>query len=158
MTKNSYGGKGHKRAKRPGASAGPDNSTIFRENDTQDYGLVLTALGNGRFSVYCNDNQERLGTLCGTMRRRVWIAACDVVLFSKRGFQDDKIDIIHKYSPDDIKLLARLGELSTKLLSNQSSRGMGGIVAECDNGEENYIVFDDGEGRLDRGDIDIPAI
>jgi len=36
------------------------------------------------------------------MRKKVWINQGDIVLLSLRDFQDDKADVIVKYTPDEV--------------------------------------------------------
>ena len=62
-------------------------------------------LGDGRASLQCYDGITRTGLIRGTMRRRVWINAGDIVLIGLREFQEDKADIIHKYSTDEARQL-----------------------------------------------------
>jgi translation initiation factor 1A len=42
--------------------------------------------------------------------RKVWIVVGDVVLTSKRDFQDSKCDIVLKYTIDESRLLKNYGE------------------------------------------------
>ncbi len=49
------------------------------------------------------------------MKNRVWIAVGDLVLVSNREFEDDKGDIIHKYTPDEVKDLKKHGEIPESL-------------------------------------------
>merc|ERR1719378_569699 len=52
----------------------------------------------------CFDGEKRLAHIRGKMRkksnalRQVWINQGDIVLLSLRDFQDDKADVIQKYS------------------------------------------------------------
>jgi translation initiation factor 1A len=108
MPKNTIGGKGHKKGKR--------FATFTRDlplqEDGTDYAYVLDVLGGGRMRVHCfNDNQDRIGTIRGSMYKKVWIAKDDVVLVSLRGYQDSKCDIVFKYNGDEVKLLVRQKEL-----------------------------------------------
>lgn len=69
-------------------------------------------LGSGRIWVMCyNDGKERIGTIRGSMYKRVWIARDDVVLVGLRDFQDDKCDVIFKYAPEEVCMLCRMGHL-----------------------------------------------
>jgi translation initiation factor 1A len=108
--KNTQGGKKFKRGK------GNPNDEIKRELafavDDQVYGKILKMLGNARCSVLCSDNQERLGTICGKMRQKIWININDLVLISLRDFQDAKCDIIHKYNDSEARMLKAHGELN----------------------------------------------
>jgi len=47
----------------------------------------------------------------GKLWKRVWIAINDLVLVSLRGFQDQKGDILHKYTGDEERVLSQAGEI-----------------------------------------------
>lgn len=59
-------------------------------------------LGNGRIEAKCFDGVTRLAHIRGKMRKKVWIAQGDIILLSLRDFQDDKADVIVKYTPDEV--------------------------------------------------------
>ena len=42
---------------------------------------------------------------------KVWIGVGDIVLIGLRDFQDDKADIIMKYTPDEAQQLKAYGEI-----------------------------------------------
>lgn len=75
-----------------------------------EYAQVLKMLGNGRVMALCVDGVNRLCHIRGKMRKKVWINAGDVVLVSLRDYQDEKGDIIHKYTPDDVRTLRAEGD------------------------------------------------
>ena len=77
------GGNKGKKTKR--VEAGMKRDLIYKEED-QEYGQVLRLLGNGRLEVQCFDGKKRMGSIRGAMKKRVWIAAGDVVLVSLREF------------------------------------------------------------------------
>lgn len=109
MTKNSgKGGKGHRKAKSGGGLF--RRELLFKEAG-QEYAQINKMLGNGRCECSCYDGVVRLGTIRGKMRKRVWINTGDVVLCGMRDYQDDKVDIIHKYSLDEVRNLQTMGEL-----------------------------------------------
>jgi translation initiation factor 1A len=88
--------------------------TFITKTDGQEYAYVLKPVGDGKFKVLCYDNVERLGVIRGAMknrRRKVWIAEKDHVLISFRDFSDKKCDIIHKYTPEDVRKLKKMGHL-----------------------------------------------
>jgi translation initiation factor 1A len=79
--------------------------------DDQEYAKVLKVNGSGRFRILCFDGKERMGTICGKMRKRVWVNLNDVVLVSLwTGIQDDKCTIIHKYDMDEAYKLKDMGQ------------------------------------------------
>lgn len=79
-------------------------------------------LGNGRLEALCFDGEKRLAHIRGKMRkkvsvdlpeglsavlmtllRQVWINQGDIILLSLRDFQDDKADVIVKYTADEAR-------------------------------------------------------
>jgi len=114
MPKNKgKGGKKHKRGKK-----GEDDTRtapLLLKEDGQEYGLVTKMLGGGRVEVACNDGKTRQAKIRGAMMKKVWIRQGDCVLLGLRDFQDDKADVIHKYSQDDYRHLKKLDEISAHL-------------------------------------------
>merc|ERR1719454_495874 len=47
----------------------------------------------------CFDGTKRLCHIRGNMRKMVWVSQGDIVLVSLRPFQDEKGDIILKFTP-----------------------------------------------------------
>ena len=76
-----------------------------------EYARVLRMLGNGRCEAQCYDYVTRLCHIRGTMHKKVWIAPDDIILVGLRDFQDDKADVILKYTPDEARLLTGSGKL-----------------------------------------------
>lgn len=85
---------------------------IFKD-EGQEYCQVEKMLGNARFTGNCFDNKKRLCIIRGTMskRRKIWIKVGDIVLISLRDYQDDKADVIHLYTPLEVKTLVAYEEL-----------------------------------------------
>ena len=83
------------------------NKSVIYKTDMQQYGKITKLLGDRRVMLITPDNSEILGHIQGKFRKRVWFNVNDIVLFSRRDFQDEKVDIIHKYSEDDIKKLIK---------------------------------------------------
>ena len=46
------------------------------------------------------------------MRKRVWLKVGEWVLVSLRDFQDNKCNIIHKYSESDVNQLKKIGAIT----------------------------------------------
>lgn len=137
MTKNTIGGKGHKRAKRHVVET---KDIPHKEDGTSDYAIVTDMLGSGRVRVTClSDNRERLAHIRGSMYKRTWIAREDIVLVSLRDFQDEKCDIIYKYSADEAKVLARRGHLHLK---------------SEDDVDDHELVFEDDDGDIEDAEVD----
>lgn len=131
---NFKGGKAHKKQKNNPVS-NASRELLFR-NEDQDYATVITILGGSRVKVKCfSDSTERIAKICGTMKKRVWISKEDVVLVSLREFEDT-CDVIHKYTPDEVRMLASYGEISSTSTKEQQ---------ECECG----ILFDENADEID---------
>ena len=107
----------------------------FKE-DGQEYCQVVKMLGGARFTGKCFDGTERLCIIRGSMsgRRKVWIKVDDIVLVGLREWQDDKCDVILKYTKEEVKLLQSYGELPS--ISNT------GVNEEENDNEDLGIDFD----------------
>merc|ERR1740139_1826249 len=118
---------------------------IFEERELQiadaeqAYGQVLRLLGDSRLEIQCTDGLKRVGHIRGTMRKKVWIGMGDVVLVSKREFEDEKCDIILKYTEDEVRKLKSLNEIpeSIKLPENEDKPNNDGdiVFGSDDEGE-----------------------
>jgi translation initiation factor 1A len=113
-------------------------------------------LGNGRCEIHCFDGQKRLGHIRGKMRKKVWVNAGDIVLVGLRDFQDDKCDIILKYSADESRALQRKGELPDNIVLNEATdTGDGAEVEfEVDFDEEEEVAKQPARGAMPELDID----
>lgn len=91
-------------------------------DELQGYGQVLRLLGDSRLEIQCTDGVKRMGHIRGTMRKKIWIAMGDVVLIAKREYEDDKCDIILKYTEEEVRKLKQLNEIpeSIKLPENEN--------------------------------------
>ena len=106
MPKNVKGGSKHKKMKNNSNSE--DTLTaekILKSGEDQDYGKVEKILGSGRFTLICNDNIRRLGIIRGNMRKKKWVNLGNIVIYSVRDYEKDKVDIIHVYTNNILKLI-----------------------------------------------------
>ena len=109
-------------------------------------------LGNGRLEALCFDGTKRLAHIRGKLRKKVWINQGDIILLSLRDYQDEKGDVILKYSADEARSLKAYGELPENAKINETDT-YGGE-------EEGGIGFDFGEdesssgGEIDVADFD----
>lgn len=112
-TQKGRGGKKTRKAKR----GGEGQREIQVKTAGQEYGKVTKLLGNSNCMIYCFDQKQRIGKVCGQMRKRVWLKVDDIVLVSMREFEDSdrKCDILLKYYPEEAKELKAIGELPEDL-------------------------------------------
>ena len=107
----------------------------------QEYAQVVKMLGNGRCECFCFDGITRLGHIRGKMRKKVWITAGDIILVAKRDFQDEKVDIVHKYTADEARNLKQYGELPENARINETAVDM--AMADDNDDDDIGIAFDD---------------
>lgn len=117
----------------------PKSRDLLIKDEFQDYGKIIKAFGSGHMEILCNDGETRMGTIRGSMYKRVWINIGDFVLVSIREFEDNKIDIIHKYTLDEARKLIKYKEFSPILTG----------VHE----DENDIIFEDENDNIDIDEI-----
>merc|ERR1711943_183201 len=133
MPKNK--GKGGKSRRRGKGDSGLDKRELIFKEDGQEYAQVLTMLGGGRLEALCFDGVKRLCGIRGKMRKRVWIAGGDIVLVGLRDFQDERADVILKYSADEARNLKAYGELPETAKINKSA-------VEVEFGDDDDVEFD----------------
>jgi len=81
------------------------------KEEYEDYAVVEKMLGDERTLCTTFDGVQRVCHIRGKFRKRVWINTGDVVLISLREFQQDKADIVYKYTSDEIRLLKDQNEI-----------------------------------------------
>lgn len=141
MTRNNKGGKQHRKTK---GNINPETQKqIEFKEDGQEYALINKMLGNGRCECKCADGMTRLGNIRGKMRKRIWINTGDTVLVSLRDYQNEKSDIIHKYSADDVKKLLAYGEIQTNMTAQAQDLSFINDTNTDTNTNEDEIHFDD---------------
>lgn len=134
MPKNK--GKGGKNRRRGKNDNDDDKRELIFKEDGQEYAQVTRMLGNGRCESKCFDGTTRLCHIRGKLRKKVWVNAQDIVLVGLREYQDDKADIILKYSPDEARNLIKYGEIPDNTTINENA-------AEGEEGEDgDEVVFD----------------
>mmetsp|Transcript_9342 Transcript_9342/g.16094 ORF Transcript_9342/g.16094 Transcript_9342/m.16094 type:complete len:139 (+) Transcript_9342:62-478(+) len=117
MPKNK--GKGGKNRRRGKNENEQKREIIFKE-DGQEYAQVLRMLGNGRLEAVCFDGTKRLCHIRGKLRKKVWVNQGDIVLIGLRDYQDEKADVIMKYTADEARSLKAYGELPESAKINET--------------------------------------
>jgi len=109
---NKKGGKKHKRNK----SNGSVTKALRHKEEGQEYAQIRKCKGNCRFDLFVFDGKDRLGILCGAMKKRKFVNLYDVVLVSIRDFQDDKCDIIDVYDDNQVRKLKQIKEIPSTII------------------------------------------
>ncbi|KAI8971885.1 hypothetical protein BDF20DRAFT_838162 [Mycotypha africana] len=55
-------------------------------------------------------NKGKAAHISGQLRKKVWITPNDIVFLSLREFEDNKADIIQRYTPDEARALTNYGD------------------------------------------------
>ena len=86
---------------------------IPQKSANEILGTVESLLGANKLRVRCMDGIVRLTRIPGKMKKRIWIREGDVIILVPWSFQNDKADIIWKYSPPQVNWLERKGFLQS---------------------------------------------
>jgi len=115
-----------------------ENQYVINEEE-EEYAYVIKMLGNCRVLLVTNSGNECVGIIRGSLRKfinRVLIENGDIVVISKRDFQNNKVDIVHKYNREQINLLISEKKLSNILLNYYSN-----MKNKYEENEETNIQF-----------------
>jgi len=69
--------------------------------------VVEQHMGGGRLRVICEDGKARLARIPGKIKKRKWIKVGDLLIVKPWDFQDEKADVIYRYTPTQVANLAR---------------------------------------------------
>lgn len=112
--------------------------TMVYAEEGQEYAQVTKVLGNRRMTCQCLDGIERICVIRGSMRKKYRVNLGDIVIIGLREFQDDKADIMYLYTPDEVKLLHKQGEIPPSMKTITTD--VGATVVE-----EEQIIFENEE-------------
>ncbi|KAJ9420790.1 hypothetical protein QL093DRAFT_2339982 [Fusarium oxysporum] len=132
-------GQGGKNRRRGTKENDDQRRELTFKEDGQEYAQVVKMLGNGRLEALCFDGSKRLANIRGKMRKKVWINQGDIILLSLRDFQDNKGDVILKYTADEARTLKSYGELPENAKINET---------------DSFGQGEDGEAYFEFGDAD----
>ena len=62
------------------------------------FGIADQLLGGSRIKVLCADGKARMARIPGKMKKRMWIRTGDLVIIKPWEFQEDKADVIWRYT------------------------------------------------------------
>jgi len=148
MPKNTKGGKNVKKSKFKSEDKKVARELEYKE-DGQEYAQVTKLLGDCKVTLNCYDGVQRLGVIRGALKKKCWIAIGDIVLVGLREFQNDRADVLHKYTPDEARSLIAYGELPATARINQNAidiaQGATGGGADADDD----LAFDFADVNID---------
>jgi len=98
-----------------------NNSKYDINLEYEEYGLVKKLLGNCRVNLITNSGENVIGIIRGNMRKfnkRVLIDKGDFVIVSKREYQNNKVDIVHKVPQEEYSTILASDQISN-ILKNE---------------------------------------
>ena len=152
--------KSSKNAKNKKGGSSPTKRQLLYKDDLQEYVIMTKMLGDRRIMVTLPDTSETMAVIPGRFRKRVWMKPGDVLLASYREFQENKLDIIYKYSPDEIRKLVQQSEIPPffqDMAMAEAEEDAGGFVFENANGNKSGSEESDDETKA-KVEIDFDTI
>ena len=122
------------------------SDNYFINPEVEEYAYVKKLLGNCRVEVITNSGIEAIGIIRGSLRKfnkRVLIETSDIVVVSKRDFQDTKVDIVHKYNQEQVSILVSEGKLSNILCNFYNNHTPVAVKETNEYDNDSYIDFGD---------------
>ncbi len=80
-----------------------------RSNEGEMFGIADQLLGASHIKVMCADGRSRMSRIPGKLRKRMWIREGDLVVIRPWEFQDEKADVVHRYTKTEATYLSRKG-------------------------------------------------
>lgn len=96
-----------------------DSNSQANENDQQVrvilpnkrkgemFGLVEKLSGASRLTVMCEDGFTRNSRIPGKMKKRMWIREHDLVIVKPWEFQNERADVVYRYTQTQASYLSR---------------------------------------------------
>jgi len=75
------------------------------------FAIAEQLLGASKIRVVCADGKTRLGRIPGKLRRRMWIREGDLLIVVPWEFQDEKADVVWRYTKTQATYLSRQGRI-----------------------------------------------
>ncbi|UCE45033.1 MAG: translation initiation factor eIF-1A [Methanobacteriota archaeon] len=78
-----------------------------RRKGGEMFGIADQLLGASRIRVMCADGKHRMGRIPGNIKKRMWIREGDLVIVQPWEFQDEKANILYRYTKTQAMYLSR---------------------------------------------------
>jgi len=75
------------------------------KKEKEQFAQAELMLGSNHIRVRCSDGVTRLGRIKGKIKKRIWIREGDILLVIPWDFQDDKCDIVYRYTTPQVDWL-----------------------------------------------------
>jgi translation initiation factor 1A len=78
-------------------------------NKGEMFAIAEQLVGGSRLKIICEDGKSRMARIPGKMKRRRWIRNGDLLIIKPWEFQDEKADVIRRYTKTESSNLSRRG-------------------------------------------------
>jgi translation initiation factor 1A len=75
------------------------------------FAIADQLLGASKIRVMCADGKSRLGRIPGKLRKRMWIREGDLLIIQPWDFQEEKANILYRYTRTQATYLSRRGKI-----------------------------------------------
>jgi translation initiation factor 1A len=99
---------------------GAESEEILRlpypnKKEGEMFGIADQLLGASRIKIMCADGKSRMGRIPGKIKKRMWIREGDLVIVRPWDFQEDKCDVLYRYTKTQASHLSRKKALPKNL-------------------------------------------
>lgn len=91
--------------KRTGEPEGVVRVRLPNKRLKEQFAIADLMLGSNHIRVRCGDGVTRMGRIKGKIKKRVWIREGDILIVIPWSFQDEKADIIYRYTKPQVEWL-----------------------------------------------------
>jgi len=91
----------------PGEGGEEFRVRLPRRGEGELFGIADMLLGASRIKVMCADGKTRMARIPGKMKKRMWIREGDLVIIRPWKFQDEKSDVVWRYTKTQASYLSR---------------------------------------------------
>ncbi|HNQ32702.1 MAG TPA: translation initiation factor eIF-1A [Methanoculleus sp.] len=98
--------------RKPESNGGDAEGEIIRvrlpnKRNREMFGSAELMLGANHIRIRCFDGVTRTGRIKGKIKKKVWIREGDVLIVVPWSFQDEKCDIIYRYTRPQVEWLRK---------------------------------------------------
>jgi translation initiation factor 1A len=86
---------------------------VKKPRDNEVIGIITQRVGGSRMLISCMDGKTRNCKVPGRKRRELWLREGDAVIVEPWEFDNEKGDVLFKYSKAAIEKLKQMGMLTT---------------------------------------------
>ena len=101
------GGKKKKKAAGPPSPDEYVRVRLPRKKEQETFAIAEQLLGASKIRIVCADGKARLGRIPGKIKKRMWIREGDLLVVRPWDFQDEKADIVYRYTKTEASYLSR---------------------------------------------------